>query len=839
MEGVHVKSGHDDMSKISQSALPEAVTAVIGELEADLQHGLSEAEAARRLLRHGPNQLEEHRVSVFARLGAYFWGPIPWMIEIAAILSAVVRHWEDFTIILVMLLINAAVGFFEEYKADNAIAALKQTLALKARVLREGKWRSIDARELVPGDVVSVRIGNIVPADLVLVDGGYLSVDQSALTGESLPVGKSVGDVAYSSSVAKTGEMTGVVTATGAGTYFGRTAKLVESAGSTSHFQKAVLRIGDFLILGTVGLVALILVVALFRHDPLVETLLFALILTVAAIPVALPAVLSVTLAVGAVKLARMKAIVSRLVSIEEMAGMDILCSDKTGTLTRNQLAAGTPVLIDAADAGEVLLVAALASRADSDDPIDSTVRKALPEQSLLADYRIAAFEPFDPVKKRAVADVARGAEQFRAAKGAPQAIVALASLPDAARKRVAAEVDALAGKGYRTLGVARTDAEGNWRFLGLLPLFDPPRDDSAATIAASKAQGLSIRMVTGDHAAIARETAKKLGLGTRIVSAREVFGADGEGHDGDQIEAAEGFAEVFPEHKFKIVRELQARGHIVGMTGDGVNDAPALKQADVGIAVSGATDAARAAADLVLTAPGLSTITRAVEEARMIFERMVGYATFRIAETVRVLMFMTLSILVFDFYPVTAIMIVLLAILNDFPIMMIAYDNAPVSPTPVRWDMHRVLTMAGVLGLAGVVSSFGLFWLAEEVLKLPRDAVQSLIFLKLLVAGHLTIYLTRNAGAFWERPWPSWKLFAATETTQVAGTLAAVYGWWMTPIGWYHALAVWGYALVWFFVNSGVKLIVDRMLSNRGSARRRYLRRIHAHAARHPVSRG
>jgi H+-transporting ATPase len=805
-----------------------SIEAALRTLDVDPAKGLSEAEAANRLERYGPNAIEEKRISPLQKFLSFFWGPIPWMIEIAAILSAVVQHWEDFTIIGVMLLINASVGFFEEHKADNAIAALKRSLALEARVLRDGVWKTIEARELAPGDILMLHLGNIIPGDVKLIDGEYLSVDQSALTGESLPVDKAVGDIAYASSIAKMGEMTAVVTATGGETYFGRTAKLVESAGAVSHFQKAVLRIGNFLILSTLGLVALILMIALFRHDPVVETILFALILTVAAIPVALPAVLSVTMAVGAVKLARMKAIVSRLVSIEEMAGMDILCSDKTGTLTKNQLAVGEPDVVEAKDADELLLCAALASRIDAeDDPIDGAIAKALGDPGKLEGYRTLRFEPFDPVRKQADAEIEADGARFEVAKGAPQVILDLTGPSDIVRRGIDSEVDALAGRGYRTLGVARTEPGGRWRFLGLVPLFDPPRDDSVDTIERTKSMGLDMRMVTGDHVAIARETARTLHLGANIVAANEIFDADGRGHDGERIEAAEGFAQVFPEHKFKIVKELQARGHIVGMTGDGVNDAPALKQADIGIAVSGATDAARAAADLVLTAPGLSVITRAIEEARQIFERMTSYAVYRIAETVRVLLFMTLSIVAFNFYPVTAIMIVLLAILNDFPIMMIAYDNAPVAERPVRWDMHRVLTLSLTLGVMGVISSFSLFWVAEEYLHIPRETIRTLVFLKLLVAGHMTIFLTRNVGAFWDRPWPSWKLIVAAETTQVVGTLAAVYGWLVPPIGWQYALAIWGYATLWFLINNVVKVEVYRLTEHRGGRQVRHLRRV------------
>ncbi len=432
--------------------------------------------------------------------------------------------------------------------------------------------------------------------------------------------------------------MQGVVTATGMRTFFGRTARLVETAETRSHFQQAVLRIGNFLILTTLGLVALVLLVALFRGDPFIDTLLFALILAVAAIPVALPAVMSVTLAVDAATLARMQAIVSRLVAIEEMAGMDLLCSDKTGTLTKNELTLGEPVPVGAGGADALLLAAALTCERDSPDAIDTAVLQGMADPDRLAGYRVLHYTPFDPVRKRAEAEVAYGEERFRVAKGAPQVILGLAQSDAALSAQVLGQAEALAANGYRTLGVARTDAQGQWRFLGLLPLFDPPRDDSAQTLARAADMGLQVRMVTGDHTAIAREIARKLKLGDNIVSAREVFAEEGSDGDGARIEAAAGFAEVFPEHKFKIVHTLQRAGHIVGMTGDGVNDAPALKQADIGIAVSGATDAARAAADLVLTTPGLSVIATAVEEARKIFERMRSYAVFRIAETIRVL---------------------------------------------------------------------------------------------------------------------------------------------------------------------------------------------------------
>ncbi len=777
-------------------------------------NGLTQSEAVSRLRQFGYNELPEKKENPVLKFLSYFWGPIPWMIEIAVILSAVVRHWPDFFIILVLLFANAVVGFWEEFTAGNAIAALKKTLALKARVRRDGKWTSIAARELVPGDLIRLRIGDVIPADAVLNDGDPIEVDQSALTGESLPVKHKPGDTVYSSSTVKMGEIEAVVSGTGTNTYFGKTAALVELAPSRSHFQKAVLKIGNYLIVIAIALVVLILSVAVWRGDRFTTTLQFALVLTVAAIPVAMPTVLSVTMAVGARLLARKEAIVSRLVAIEELAGVDVLCSDKTGTLTQNKLTLGDAFCVEGISKDDVIVAAALASRAENQDSIDLAVLSGLKDKDALNGFQVTHFQPFDPVHKRTEADVqAADRKTFKVTKGAPQVILALTADHNAVEASVNEAVNDFALRGFRSLGVARTDASGAWRFLGVLPLFDPPREDSAQTIKTARQMGVAVKMVTGDQLAIGKEIAKQVGLGANLMDA-SLFG-DAAHHQAteldDTIEKADGFAQVFPEHKYHIVEVLQKRGHIVGMTGDGVNDAPALKKADAGIAVSGATDAARAAADIVLLTPGLSVIIDAIKESRKIFQRMNSYAMYRIAETIRVLLFMTLSILIFNFYPVTAIMIVLLALLNDGAILSIAYDNVRYSSNPEAWNMRLVLGIASVLGAAGVVTTFGLFYLGENVFHLSRDVIQSFMYLKLSVAGHLTIFITRTRGPFWShRPAPI--LLIAVFGTQTIATLIAVYGIFMTPIGWGWALAVWGYALAWFLVNDWIKLATYRI---------------------------
>src|SRR5277367_4646361 len=779
--------------------------------------GLTEAEAQKRLTQYGPNEIAEKKTNEILKFLSYFWGPIPWMIEAAVILSAAARHWPDFGIILLLLLANAMVGFWEEHQAGNAIAALKATLAIKARVKRDGKWVNPAARELVPGDAIRLRLGDIVPADARLLDGDEMSVDQSALTGESLPASRKSGDAVFSGSIIRRGEVDALVYATGAKTYFGKTAELVETAVTVSHFQQAVLKIGDYLIILALIMVAVIIGFSIYRGEPILTTLQFALVLTVAAIPVAMPTVLSVTMAVGARKLAKKQAIVSKLVAIEELAGVDVLCADKTGTLTQNKLTLGAPFCLEGIRPDDLILAGALASRAENDDTIDLAVIGGLKDKGALKPYQVTHFTPFDPVHKRTEATV-KGSDGklFKVTKGAPQVIQALSANAAAVKDAVDKAVNDFAARGFRALGVARADDDGKWQMLGVLPLFDPPREDAKATVAAAAEMGVTIKMVTGDALAIAREMAKTLGMGSNILDASTLGDSktDETAATAKTIEDADGFAQVFPEHKFHIVDVLQKHGHIVGMTGDGVNDAPALKKADCGIAVSGATDAARAAAAIVLLTPGLSVIIEAIKESRRIFQRMNSYAIYRIAETLRVLLFMTMAIVVFKFYPLTAIMIVMLALLNDGAILSIAYDNVIYRMKPEAWDMRTVLGVSTVLGVTGVVSAFGLFYLGERVFHLDRAQIQTLMYLKLSVAGHLTIFLTRTRGPFWSIR-PAKILWMAVLGTQAVATLIAVYGLFMTPLGWKWAGFVWGYAIAWALVNDRVKLaaygILDR----------------------------
>jgi H+-transporting ATPase len=776
-------------------------------------NGLTQAEAQKRLAQYGPNEIAEKKTNVFLKFLSYFWGPIPWMIEAAVILSGVVRHWLDFFIILFLLFSNAVVAFWEEHQAGNEIAALKAKLATKTTVKRDGKWVNPVARELVPGDVIRLQLGDIVPADARLLAGDPVQVDQSALTGESLPVTAKPGGAVFSGSIVKRGETDAMVYATGTHTYFGKTAELVQGAHTVSHFQRAVLKIGNYLIVLAVVLVAVIVTIALFRHDPTLNTLEFALVLLVAAIPVAMPTVLSVTMAVGARLLAKKQAIVTKLSAIEELAGVDVLCSDKTGTLTQNKLTLGDPFCVNKISADQVILWAALASRAEDKDTIDLAVIGGVKDDKALKAFQVLHFQPFDPVHKRTEATVkASDGKQFFVAKGAPQVILQMSAISGEVKAAVEKAVNEFAGRGFRSLGVARADQENKWQFVGVLPMFDPPREQAKATIASAQQMGVKVKMVTGDQLAIAQETARQLGLGTNILDATVLRDKQKKAEAAESIEQADGFAQVFPEDKYNIVDVLEKHGHFVGMTGDGVNDAPALKKANCGIAVSGATDAARAAASIVLLAPGLSVIIDAIKESRRIFQRMNSYAMYRIAETLRVLFFMTLAIAVFNFYPVTAVMIVMIAVLNDGAILSIAYDNVHYSNKPEPWNMRLVLGISTVLGVIGVAAAFGLFYLGERVFHLDHAQVQTLMYLKLSVAGHLTIFLTRTRGPFWSIR-PARILWIAVLGTQTIATLIAVYGLFMTPLGWRWAGFVWGYAIICALATDRVKLLAYKIL--------------------------
>lgn len=787
---------------------------LLDELKSNPQNGLNDKDVNERRASFGYNEITEKKESLLVRFLKNFWGPIPWMIEAAVILSILDKDWKDVIIIGSLLLINGLIEFVQGYKADNAMAMLKKNLASKSRVMRNGKWTELEARELVPGDIIRIRLGDIIPADVKLLSGDYLILDESALTGESLPVEKHSGDVAYSGSVAKQGEMNAVVYATAANTFFGKTAKLVAGAKTKSHFQKAVIRIGDYLIILNFILVLIVILAGLFRQERLIDLVQFALVLTVASIPAALPAVLSVTMAVGALKLSRKKAIISKLVAVEEMAGMDVLCSDKTGTITQNKLGVKGLYPLAGFSEKDILLYGSLSSKAENNDALDNAVlAMAEKDTALWKDVTgcdMKDFKPFDPVSKRTESLVGMKEQELKVSKGAPQMILELVPDKDKVKDEVEKIVDEAGTHGYRTLGVARTDEKGQWEYVGLLALNDPPREDSAETIRQAQEMGVKVKMVTGDHTAIAIEIAQQVNIGKNIVPANEFVDLP-DRKARKLIEQADGLSQVFPEHKYEIVELLQDGKHIVGMTGDGVNDAPALKKADAGIAVDGATDAAKSAADIVLTKPGLSVIVDAIKESRRIFQRMQSYAIYRISETIDVLFFTVLAILFFREYPVTAVMIVLLAVFNDFPIMTIAYDKVKYSMKPENWNMRKVISIASVLGFTNVLFTFGMFYLGKHYFGMPFEEVQTLVFAELAIAGNLTIFLARTKGPLWSIA-PGRGLVWSTLVSKIIVSLICAFGWIIAPIGWY-IFFVWGYAMLQMLITDRIKIWAYRVI--------------------------
>ncbi|KAJ1762941.1 hypothetical protein LPJ77_001464 [Coemansia sp. RSA 2523] len=827
------------------------------ELEALMQteplKGLSEAEVAERTARFGKNEISEKKTNPLLKFLSYFTGAIAYLIELAFILSGVVEDWIDFGIIGGLLVINALIGFIEESKADAALDALKNTLALKSRVFRDGRLQEIESSELVPGDIVAVRLGDIIPADARLlgisVDGSdvevNLQVDQSALTGESLPVEKKRGDTIYSSSICKQGQMLAVVTKTGANTFIGRAANLISITNEQGHFQKIVNQIGNFLVVITLTMVVIIFIYLLLRRknevDHLSKTDVFdvlrdVLVLTVAAIPVGLPTVMSVTMAVGAKQLAAKQVIVKRLTAVEEMASVSVLCSDKTGTLTLNKLTFDEPYLKPGFTKEDLLLYSYLASEPGANDPIEMAVRTAAKRDvPLLADctghtipgFKVASFVPFNPATKLTQATVVdhHAGESFRVAKGAPQVIVKLVGGDDEATHAV----NLLARRGLRALGVARTvpGTLDNWQLIGMISLLDPPRPDSAETIRRCEEMGVVVKMVTGDQLIIAKEVAGRLGMSRAILDANSLTDPDAtDAQLADRCLHADGFAQVIPEHKYRVVELLQSKGLLVGMTGDGVNDAPALKKANVGIAVHDCTDAARSAADIVLLAPGLSTIVDGVLTSRAIFQRMRSYALYRITSTVHFLIFFFIITLAFR-WQMKAILLIFIAVLNDAATLVISVDNAQISRRPDKWRIGQLITLSVILGCFLTALSFAVFFVARDVFNIPDDAgkqseddtkdgrMETIIYLNVSSAPHFTIFSTRLAGFFWENL-PSLTFTAAILATQVFAMFISIFGInnLTTAIGGGWGVSLLAISLAYFVVLDAVKVFVFRIWS-------------------------
>ncbi len=734
--------------------------------------GLSSQEAKERLARFGPNRVTEPKSNALIVVLRKFWEPVPWMLEVTVGLEFYLRRYPEAAIIAALLLFNTMLSLFQERRAQNALALLRQRLAVKARTLRDGRWHLIDAQELVPGDAVHLRMGDLVPADVRLLDG-RVQLDQSALTGESMPVEGAAGDTAWAGAVVRRGEASGEVVATGERTYFGRTAKLVASAKTVSHLQTIIFTIVKYLMAINAVLVATLFAYCLIVGLRLADIIPFALILMVAAVPAALPATFTLATALGALELAGRGVLVARLSAIEEAAAMDVLCSDKTGTITRNRLALAGALPLPGASEAELLFLAALASDEATQDPIDMAILAVASSRAVdLRGARRVDFVPFDPALKLCEATAVVDGRRIRALKGAPQAVAARAN----ADPTWEAETERLAAQGSRVLAVAGGQ-EGALRVVGLLAFQDPPHEDSPALIASLKKLGVRVVMVTGDGVATARAVAAQVGIGERTCGRMELKQRLATG-----IADCDVFAEVLPEDKFELVRALQRDRHVVGMTGDGVNDAPALKQAEVGIAVANATDVAKAAASLVLTRAGLGNIVAAVETSRRIYQRMLTYTLNKIIKTVEIALFLSLGVMLTRSLIVTPLLIVLLLFTNDFVTMSIATDHVTHSVSPDRWDIRTMVVTGLVFGTLVLMLSFSLFFFARSVLELPLAPLRTVVFITLVFTGQGTVYLIRERAHFWHSR-PSLGMLAASAADIVAVCFFAVRGILMAPL--------------------------------------------------------
>ncbi|KAL3528527.1 hypothetical protein ACH5RR_007849 [Cinchona calisaya] len=814
--------------------------------------GLSSEDAEVRLQIFGPNKLEEKRENKILKFLSFMWNPLSWVMEAAAVMAIALANgggqgpdWQDFVGIICLLLINSTISFIEENNAGNAAAALMARLAPKAKVLRDGIWQENDAAILVPGDIISIKLGDIIPADARLLEGDALKIDQSALTGESLPVTKRTGDEVYSGSTCKQGEIEAVVIATGVHSFFGKAAHLVDSTEVVGHFQKVLTAIGNFCICSiAVGMILEIIVMFPIQHRSYRSGINNLLVLLIGGIPIAMPTVLSVTLAIGSHRLSQQGAITKRMTAIEEMAGMDVLCSDKTGTLTLNHLTVDRnliEVFPKDMDKHTVILLAARAARMENQDAIDAAIVNMLGDpKEARANIEEVHFLPFNPVDKRtAITYIDADGNWYRASKGAPEQIVNLCQDKIEIQKKVHAIIDKFAERGLRSLAVAfqevpeksKESPGGPWVFCGLLPLFDPPRHDSAETIRRALNLGVCVKMITGDQLAIAKETGRRLGMGTNMYPSSALLGRERDENEAlpveELIEKADGFAGVFPEHKYEIVKILQEKNHVCGMTGDGVNDAPALKKADIGIAVSDATDAARGAADLVLTEPGLSVIISAVLTSRSIFQRMKNYTIYAVSITIRIVLGFTLLALIwkYDFPP---FMVLIIAILNDGTIMTISQDRVRPSPIPDSWKLNEIFTTGVVIGTYLALITVLFYWAVIRTnffethfhvksISGNTEEVSSAIYLQVSIISQALIFVTRSQSwSFLERP--GTLLMCAFVVAQLVATLISVYAHIsfasISGIGWGWAGVIWLYSFVFYFPLDVIKFVVRYALS-------------------------
>jgi H+-transporting ATPase len=760
-------------------------------------NGLSEDEAKRRISESGYNELSEKRKNPFVDFLSRYWGPMPWLLELTMALSFIIGHYLEVVIVFGLLTLNAIIGFHHTRSSLKALELLKKRLAIKAKVLRSGEWVVKVAREIVPGDLIQVGLGDLVPADAKIV-AGEVSVDQSALTGESLPVTAHQSGILYSSSIIKRGEAKALVLNTGANTYFGRTAELVKIAKPKSHQEQIMSAIVKYaMYIGIAALAFVVLDAALTRVIDLLTVVRFALIFLMGSVPVALPAVFAIVLAVGAMQLAKEGALVTRLNSIEDAASMEVLCLDKTGTITQNKLSVTDPIPYQGFEKNDVAIMASLASKEEIRDVIDLAVIDYAKNLPAPIQYTQDSFTPFEPATKRSEAIVEHNGKRFRVTKGAPQVILSLCKVDDETRKNVNSNVESLSKKGYRTLAVAKSEENDldNLRLVGLLPLADPPRPDSKETIGELKRLGVKTKMLTGDNVAIAIEIASQVDIGNRIYPMSNLEKLS-EPDQARILDEYDGLAEIYPEDKYKVVKLLQSRGHMVGMTGDGVNDSPALKQAEVGIAVSNSTDVAKASASVVLTEPGLKVILNAVSTSRQIYQRMLTWVVNKVTKVIQFV-----GILVFGFFwlhhvVLSVLGMVLLVFANDFVTMSLATDNVKTTKSPNIWNVRNIALASLVIGALLVVEGAVIIFIGTAHYHMELGTLQTFVLLTLVFTSQFRVLIVRERGHFWSSR-PGRELTLSSLGTVIGFALLGIYGVILPPVTLAQVLLVLGFSAI------------------------------------------
>jgi plasma-membrane proton-efflux P-type ATPase len=784
-------------------------------LEVNPDAGLSGAEVDARRRIHGYNEVAERKGHPLRLFLGKFWGVSAWMLELIMVLSAVLGKYSDLAVVSALLVVNAVLGFMQEHRAAGVVETLRRRLQVSARVLREGNWQVVPARELVPGDIARMRSGDIVPADIKLL-AGELSIDQSALTGESQDVDRVPGEVLSSGSVVRRGEGNGVVILTGAQTYFGRTTELVQLARPKLHIEAVVAKVVRrlFVIVGL--LLGVVTVLSLMRGVPLLEMIPLMLVLLMSAVPVALPVMFTVSMAVGAKELAKRGVLVTRLSAAEDAATMDVLCVDKTGTITMNQLAVTGVIPLDQATEADVLSAGALASQEANQDPIDQAFLAAAKAQHLFADVPQAtpiSFAPFDAKSRRTEAVVELDGQRLRVMKGAVRTVAQTCGLLAPAIEALEARVSESALKGYRTLAVARGPETGSPTLLGLVTLYDPPRPDASQLIATLRDLGVAVKMLTGDALAVAVEIARGVGLANirRVADLKSETAAAG-----DVLAGTDGFAEVYPEDKYIVVQRLQAAGHVTGMTGDGVNDAPALRQAEVGIAVSSATDVAKGAASVVLTEPGLTNIVALVEQGRTIYQRILTWIINKISRTILKSAFVAIAFVITGKFVVSAFAMLLLVFMTDFAKIALATDHVRPSRKPETWDIEGFIAVSVVLGLAMVAESLALLWMVWSRFDLATNdnELYTFSFLSLLYFAVFSIVSARERRGFWTTM-PSRTLMLSIASVALIGTALTFVGLpGLMPLPWGQTLLVFMFAMVSCLgVNDTIKVAMIKRL--------------------------